>query len=67
LIQFFIFYLFILFFILFFLKGGELGPQSRTPEALLSELILAGITTPIGVLGTDSVSRSLPNLLAKVK
>jgi beta-aspartyl-dipeptidase (metallo-type) len=47
--------------------GGELGPQSRTPEAQLSELIAAGITTAVGVLGTDPVSRSLANLLFKVK
>ncbi len=47
--------------------GGELGPASRTPEAQLSELIHAGITTLVGVLGTDSVSRSLQNLLFKVR
>jgi len=47
--------------------GGELGPQSRTPEAQLSELIAAGVTTAVGILGTDPVSRSLPNLLFKVK
>jgi beta-aspartyl-dipeptidase (metallo-type) len=38
--------------------GGEAGPSSRTPEARLSELLLAGITTVCGILGTDSVSRS---------
>jgi len=47
--------------------GGELGPESRTPESQLSELTSAGLTTVIGVLGTDSVSRSLENLLAKTK
>ena len=38
--------------------GGESGPASRTPEAQLSELLNAGMTTVVGVLGTDSVSRS---------
>ena len=38
--------------------GGEAGPSSRTPEARLSELLLAGITTVCGITGTDSVSRS---------
>jgi isoaspartyl dipeptidase IadA len=47
--------------------GGELGPYSRTPEAELSQLINGGVTTLIGLLGTDSVSRSLPNLLVKLE
>ncbi len=38
--------------------GGEAGPSSRTPEAQLSELLRAGITTVVGTTGTDSVSRS---------
>lgn len=37
--------------------GGEAGPASRTPECQLSELLDAGITTVVGVLGTDCVSR----------
>jgi len=47
--------------------GGEKGPASRTPEAKLDQLIEAGITTLVGVLGTDSISRSLPNLLTKLR
>ncbi|MHA1685620.1 MAG: beta-aspartyl-peptidase [Candidatus Heimdallarchaeaceae archaeon] len=47
--------------------GGEGGPESRAPEAKISELIEAGITTAVGVLGTDSITRSLENLLAKTK
>lgn len=47
--------------------GGEAGYRSRTPEAQLSELIEAGLTTCVGVLGTDSVARSPMALLAKVK
>ena len=37
--------------------GGEAGPASRTPECQLSDLLNAGITTVVGVLGTDCVSR----------
>lgn len=47
--------------------GGEQGPASRTPEIQLSELTTNGVTTCVGLLGTDGVTRSLPNLLAKVK
>lgn len=47
--------------------GGEAGPASRTPEAALSQLLRAGITTVVGVTGTDSVSRSQENLVAKVR
>lgn len=36
------------------------------PEAQLSEIIAAGVTTVVGTLGTDCVSRSLDNLRAKV-
>ncbi|CAM6101204.1 unnamed protein product [Calypogeia fissa] len=45
--------------------GGEAGPASRTPEAGLSELLDAGLTTVVGTLGTDCVSRSLENLRTK--
>lgn len=47
--------------------GGEGGPKSRTPEVMLSELIACGTTTLIGVSGTDSVTRSIEALLAKVR
>lgn len=47
--------------------GGEGGPRSRTPEIVLRELISCGTTSLVGVSGTDSVTRSLPNLLAKVQ
>ena len=38
--------------------GGEAGPASRCPESQLSAFLNAGITTVVGVCGTDSVSRS---------
>lgn len=47
--------------------GGEMGPSSRTPAAQLSELIEAGTTTLVGLLGTDGVSRSLSWLLQVMK
>ena len=47
--------------------GGEGGPKTRTPELMLSELIACGTTSVVGVSGTDGTSRSIPNLLAKVR
>ena len=45
--------------------GGEGGPMFRTPEISLSQLTEAGITTVVGVLGTDGTTRSVQSLLAK--
>lgn len=47
--------------------GGEGGPATRVPEVSLTDLTLAGVTTVVGVLGTDNVSRSAEALLAKTK
>ena len=47
--------------------GGEGGPSTRTPELVLSELISCGTTSVVGVSGTDYTTRSIPNLLAKVR
>lgn len=47
--------------------GGEGGFETRVPEIGLSKLIKAGITTVVGLLGTDSQTRSVENLLAKAK
>jgi len=47
--------------------GGEMGPSSRCPEATLATLTTAGITTVVGVMGTDSETRHLSSLLAKVR
>lgn len=47
--------------------GGEDGPASRVPEISLSTLTEAGITTVVGVLGTDGITRSPEVLLAKAK
>lgn len=47
--------------------GGEAGPTTRTPEVTLSRLTEAGITTVVGLLGTDSVTRHPESLLAKTR
>ncbi|MBQ1355245.1 MAG: beta-aspartyl-peptidase, partial [Solobacterium sp.] len=45
--------------------GGEKGFASRVPEAQAGILLGNGITTVLGMLGTDGVTRSLENLVAK--
>lgn len=47
--------------------GGEGGYANRTPEILVSDIITAGVTTVIGCLGTDGVTRNHANLLAKAR
>ncbi|TFZ41725.1 beta-aspartyl-peptidase [Soehngenia longivitae] len=46
--------------------GGEGGYKTRTPEIMLTDITTAGVTTVVGVLGTDGTSRTMSNLLAKV-
>lgn len=45
--------------------GGEEGPGSRIPEIMLSDIITAGVTTVVGLLGLDAVTRGISSLLAK--
>ncbi|HEY8804622.1 MAG TPA: amidohydrolase family protein, partial [Clostridium sp.] len=45
--------------------GGEGGFKTRTPEIYLSDIVVGGITTVVGCLGTDGVCRDLKTLLAK--
>lgn len=47
--------------------GGEGGYSTRTPELKLSDMVRAGITTVVGCLGTDGISRRMENLIAKAK
>ncbi|QOX63045.1 beta-aspartyl-peptidase [Anoxybacterium hadale] len=47
--------------------GGEGGYRTRTPEAVLTDFTMAGITTAVGCLGTDGVTRNMISLLAKAK
>ncbi len=45
--------------------GGENGFASRIDEIELKDILLAGVTTVVGVLGFDSYTKSLHSLLAK--
>lgn len=45
--------------------GGSMGPHSRTIDTPLSELTLNGITTAVGLLGSDSMWRNVTELLQK--
>src|SRR5690606_31464150 len=47
--------------------GGEAGPHTRTPEVRLSALVAAGITSVVGLLGTDGVTRHPESLLVKTR
>lgn len=47
--------------------GGEGGAHTRVPPLALSALSLAGVTTAVGLLGTDGTTRSLPELLAAAR
>ncbi|WP_425058968.1 Isoaspartyl dipeptidase [Sporomusa carbonis] len=47
--------------------GGETGFASRTPEVVLSKVIEAGVTTLVGLLGTDGFTRNVEALYAKAK
>lgn len=46
--------------------GGEGGFSTRTPEVKFEDIVSAGITTIVGVIGTDGTTRTMSNLLAKV-
>lgn len=47
--------------------GGEGGPATRTPEMQLSHMLEAGVTTVIGCLGTDGMTRNVESVLMKAK
>lgn len=47
--------------------GGEGGFSTRTREIDIENIVEGGITTVVGVLGTDGVTRSLEGLYAKAK
>lgn len=47
--------------------GGEGGFKTRTPEIQLTDITLGGVTTVVGVLGTDGTTRNGGNLLAKAR
>jgi beta-aspartyl-dipeptidase (metallo-type) len=47
--------------------GGEGGPGTRMQELQLGMMIEAGVTTVIGCLGTDGITRNVESVLMKVK
>jgi beta-aspartyl-dipeptidase (metallo-type) len=47
--------------------GGEGGFHTRTPEMRLSMNTVNGVTTAVGLLGTDALTRSVENLYAKTQ
>lgn len=47
--------------------GGEGGYLTRTDSADALEILTSGITTVVGILGADSITRNVANLFAKAK
>jgi beta-aspartyl-dipeptidase (metallo-type) len=47
--------------------GGEAGPETRVPSLRLSEFTLGGVTTVVGVLGTDDTTRTTSDLVATAR
>ncbi|HDX9589344.1 TPA: beta-aspartyl-peptidase [Bacillus pseudomycoides] len=47
--------------------GGEGGFKTRTPELMLTDITTSGVTTLVGVLGTDGTTRRMESLLAKAR
>jgi beta-aspartyl-dipeptidase (metallo-type) len=47
--------------------GGEGGYATRTPELMLTNFTLNGITTCVGLLGTDGTTRNMAGLVAKAR
>ncbi|HHU62977.1 MAG TPA: beta-aspartyl-peptidase [Clostridiales bacterium] len=47
--------------------GGEGGPLTRIEEISLEEIVANGITTVVGLLGADNITRTMEELYAKAK
>jgi beta-aspartyl-dipeptidase (metallo-type) len=47
--------------------GGEAGPESRVPPVPLSRFTSGGVTTVVGLLGTDDVTRDTASLVAATR
>lgn len=47
--------------------GGEAGYESRVPAPMLSAYTQGGVTTAIGVLGTDDITRTTAQLVATAR
>ncbi len=46
--------------------GGEAGPSTRVPPPPLSQFTRAGVTSVVGLLGTDDLTRNTQTLLTQV-
>jgi len=46
--------------------GGEAGPSTRVPPLALSQITSAGVTSVVGLLGTDDLTRSTQSLVSQV-
>ncbi|WP_412062377.1 beta-aspartyl-peptidase [Rubrivirga sp. IMCC45206] len=46
--------------------GGEAGPETAAPAPALSAYTLAGVTSVVGLLGTDDTTRTTAGLLRQV-
>lgn len=46
--------------------GGEAGFKTRVPPVPLSQFTLAGVTTVVGLLGTDDLTKNTHSMLAQV-
>ena len=47
--------------------GGEGGYHTRTPEIRPTDVTSAGVTTVVGVIGTDGTSRTMASLIVKAR
>ncbi len=47
--------------------GGEAGPQTKVPPPALTAYTLSGVTTAVGVLGTDDLTRTTAELVTQVR
>lgn len=47
--------------------GGEGGLTSRMPELQVNMMLESGVTTVVGCLGTDGITRTVESVLIKVK
>ena len=46
--------------------GGEAGFSTRVPPVPVSQFVRAGVTTVVGLLGTDDIVRNTESLVAQV-
>lgn len=47
--------------------GGETGPESSVPPVPLSDFTAAGVTTVVGMLGTDDLTRNTHALVTRAR